>query len=74
MSLFTHYGIEQSRRDDIEGIAYNLIYLAKGKLPWQGVKTKNKKEKHKKIMDSKSSFTPEELCQGLSFEFVNLLK
>ena len=74
VSLFTHYGIEQSRRDDIEGIAYNLIYLAKGKLPWQGVRTKNKKEKHKKIMESKSQITPEKLCEGLSGEFVNLLK
>ena len=74
VSLFTHYGIEQSRRDDIEGIAFNLIYLAKGKLPWQGVKTKNKKEKHKKIMESKIAYTPDKLCQGLSYEFVNLLK
>ena len=74
VSLFTHYGIEQSRRDDIEGIAYNLIYLAKGKLPWQGVRTKNKKEKHKKIMESKSQISPEKLCEGLSKEFVNLLK
>ena len=57
VSLFTHYGIEQSRRDDIESIAYNLIYFAKGKLPWQGVKTKNKKEKHKKIMESKLAHT-----------------
>ena len=74
VSLFTHYGIEQSRRDDIEGIAYNLIYLAKGKLPWQGVKTKNKKEKHKKIMESKISYSPEQLCKDLPEEFVNLLK
>ncbi len=74
VSLFTHYGIEQSRRDDIEGIAYNLIYLAKGKLPWQGVKTKNKKEKHKKIMESKLQISPEKLCEGLTGEFVSLLK
>ena len=74
VSLFTHYGIEQSRRDDIEGIAYNLIYLAKGKLPWQGVKTKNKKEKHKKIMDSKIAYTPDILCKELPEEFCNLLK
>ena len=74
VSLFTHYGMEQSRRDDIEGIAYNLIYLAKGKLPWQGVKTKNKKEKHKKIMESKLALSPEQLCEGLSVEYANLLK
>jgi serine/threonine protein kinase len=74
VSLFTHYGIEQSRRDDIEGIAYNLIYLARGKLPWQGVKTKNKKEKHKKIMESKIAYTPDILCKDLPEEFSNLLK
>ena len=74
VSLFTHYGIEQSRRDDIEGIAYNLIYLARGKLPWQGVKTKNKKEKHKKIMESKIAYTPDILCKNLPEEFSNLLK
>ena len=74
VSLFTHYGVEQARRDDIESIAYNLIYLAKGKLPWQGVKTKNKKEKHKKIMESKLANTPEILCMNLPDEFEELLK
>ena len=74
VSLNTHYGIEQSRRDDIEGIAYNLIYFAKGKLPWQGVKTKNKKEKHKKIMEYKEEYIPEKLCDGLPEEFPTLLK
>ena len=74
VSLFTHYGIEQARRDDIESIAYNLIYFAKGKLPWQGVKTKNKKEKHKKIMESKLANTPGILCMGLPDELEKLLK
>ena len=74
VSLNTHYGIEQSRRDDIEGIAFNLIYFAKGKLPWQGVKTKNKKEKHKKIMELKEIYNPDKLCEGLPEEFPTLLK
>ena len=74
VSLFTHKGYEQSRRDDIECIAYNLIYFAKGKLPWQGVRTKNKKLKHKKIMDKKIAITPEELCDGLPNEFPTLLR
>jgi serine/threonine protein kinase len=74
VSLNTHYGIEQSRRDDIEGIAYNIIYFAKGKLPWQGVKTKNKKEKHKKIMEYKETYSPEKLCEDLPEEFPTLLK
>ena len=74
VSLFTHYGYEQSRRDDIEGIAYNLIYFAKGKLPWQGIKTANKRVKHRKIMEAKLSITPEKLCENLPDELQELLK
>ena len=73
-SLFTHMGIEQSRRDDIEGIAYNLIFFCKGALPWQGVRAKTKKEKHQMIMDKKKKITPEELCKGIPEEFMILLK
>jgi casein kinase 1 len=54
-SLNTHLGIEQSRRDDIEGVSNVLLYFIKGYLPWQSLKANNKKEKYEKIMEKKLS-------------------
>ena len=69
VSIYTHFGIEQSRRDDIESLGYILVYLAKGILPWQGQKAKTKKEKYKIIMDKKTEYKPDMLCRGLPDEF-----
>ena len=68
-SIYTHLGSEQSRRDDLESLAYILIYLSKGTLPWKGIKAKNKDEKYSKILSKKINTNNETLCAGLPEEF-----
>lgn len=72
-SLNTHLGIEQGRRDDLEGIANVLIYLIKGYLPWQNLKAANKKEKYEKIMEKKLGTPLEVLCKDVPQQFRDLL-
>ena len=67
-------GVEQSRRDDMEGLAYVLIYLLKGSLPWQGIDASDKHVKHKRICSCKQKYSPEELCKNLPQEFAIFLK
>lgn len=35
-SVHAHLGRTGSRRDDLESLAYTLVFLLKGRLPWQG--------------------------------------
>lgn len=69
-SLNTHLGIEQGRRDDIEGLANVLIYFLKGGLPWQNLRANSKKERYEKIMEKKLVTPIEVLCRGLPEEMM----
>jgi serine/threonine protein kinase len=72
-SINTHMGIEQSRRDDIEGLGHVFMYFLKGELPWQGLQAHNKKEKYDKIMDRKVNTPIEVLCRGFAQEFATYM-
>ena len=74
VSINTHLGIEQSRRDDIEGLGYILVYFMKGKLPWQGLKIRNRKERYEKIKEKKMEISLDDLCQGLPDEFKTFIQ
>ena len=64
----------QSRKDDLESLAYVIIYLSKGTLPWAHIKSDTKKDLYKKILNSKNQTTPEILCQGLPKQFEEFVK
>nr|XP_027202108.1 casein kinase I-like [Dermatophagoides pteronyssinus] len=68
-SIGTHLGLEQSYRDDLESLGYTIIYLLKGKLPWQCLKINDKNEKHDRIRDIKISMSMDFLTKNLPVEF-----
>uniref|UniRef100_A0A6B2G3E2 non-specific serine/threonine protein kinase n=1 Tax=Myxobolus squamalis TaxID=59785 RepID=A0A6B2G3E2_MYXSQ len=74
MSINTHLGKEQSRRDDIEALCHMYFYFLRGTLPWQGLKTENLKERYQKICQSKISTTVEALSRGFPDEFACMLR
>ena len=71
-SLNSHNGIKQSRRDDLESWLYVLLYFLKGKLPWEGIKAKNKKEKLEIVKHKKATIDPSVLFESLPQEFIKI--
>ncbi|TRM61505.1 kinase-like domain-containing protein [Schizophyllum amplum] len=68
-SINTHLGVEQARRDDLESLAYVLMYFLRGALPWQGLKAATKKQKYDRIMEKKMTTPTDLLCRGFPNEF-----
>jgi len=73
MSINTHQGREQSRRDDMEALGHVFLYFLRGSLPWQGLKARDNREKYERIGQTKQSFRVDELCHGFPTEFARYL-
>jgi serine/threonine protein kinase len=69
MSIHGQQGHAQSRRDDLESLAYTIICSARGDLPW----TSRYAQSSKVVLQKKLSITVEELCEGLPAPFCKFI-
>lgn len=69
LSINGHLGMELSRRDDLESLAYVLIYFLHGSLPWQDLEASTKQKKYQRILKKKTDTSPLKLCNGLPTGF-----
>ncbi|CAG9325680.1 unnamed protein product [Blepharisma stoltei] len=73
LSINTHHGIEQSRRDDLESFVYLMIYLIKGKLPWQKLNCKTKVEMFQRVCQMKENMPTSDICKDCPGEVKDML-
>lgn len=68
-SLNSHKNIELSRRDDLESLAYVLIELVNGHLPWKNIHKRNATTRHlasQRIRQLKEQTNWDEFCPCLA--------
>ena len=75
MSVNAHFGVEQSRRDDLESLGYLLFYFLKaGKLPWMGFRVENTRVRFRKIAQCKQLMNLASFCKDVPREFGTFLR
>jgi hypothetical protein len=70
VSINGQQGHAQSRRDDLESLAYSIICSARGDLPWTSPSTLSDPDA---VLQKKLSTTVEDLCEGLPTPFCNFI-
>ena len=73
-SIHAHLGRQLTRRDDLESLAYMMLYLMLGALPWQGFRGK---DKGRLICLAKGSISLENLCRNVPrglFHFLSYVR
>ncbi|THU45981.1 hypothetical protein C4D60_Mb09t00110 [Musa balbisiana] len=70
-SVHAHLARTASRSDDLEALAYSLMFLLRGRLPWQGYHEDNKRYL---VCKKKMAISPADLCFLCPQAFKQFLK
>ncbi|KAN0121035.1 Protein kinase-like domain containing protein [Russula decolorans] len=73
-SINSHLRLTQSRHDDLESLAYAIVYLVKGRLPWQGIAVHPGQVHHDEVLKLKQVTTAKTLCKGLPQPFIEFIQ
>src|SRR5260370_14750815 len=73
-SINSHLGVTQSRCNDLESLAYIIVYLVKGRLPWQGIAVHPGQVHHDKVLRLKQATMAKTLCKGLPQLFIKFIQ
>ena len=61
-------------RDDLEALAFSLVYLHRGRLPWSDVAAPTQRERFELIRQAKTREDPDALFAGLPAAFAEFLR
>lgn len=67
-------GYEHSRRDDLESLGYIILYLAIGKLPWQGLKIEGKRDRIIRTLMVKEKVNIDSISKDVPSFIANMIK
>src|SRR5260370_2255967 len=70
----SHLGVTKLRHDDLELLAYVIVYLVKGRLPWQGIAVHPGQVHHDEVLRLKQATMAKTLCKGLPQPFIKFIQ
>src|SRR5260370_24529144 len=73
-SINSHLRVTQLRCDNLESLAYIIVYLVKGWLPWQGIAVHPGQVHHDEVLRLKQVTMAKTLCKGLPQPFIKFIQ
>lgn len=73
-STSNHMNFQQGPKDDLESLAYMLVYLLTGSLPWSNIQTTDPKQRANILTNTKMTSSVMDICRECPDVFADFLR